>query len=97
MTVHSEAALAIPQLSRLTSATGSKIPDGGHSGPNTDTGTMIKPKTFHLDTASLELPGGAHTGGTRHILSFGGQPVAAFTQGKFRPYIHPVWKPGGLL
>jgi len=58
---------------------------------------MSKPKTFHLDTASLELPRGAHAGGTRHILSFGGQPVAAFTQGKFRPYIHPVWTPEGII
>ena len=58
---------------------------------------MSKPKTFHLDTTSLELPRGAYAGGTRHILSFGGKPVAAFTQGKFRPYIHPVWTPDGIV
>jgi len=34
---------------------------------------MSKPKTFHLDTASLELPRGAYAGGNRHILSFGDQ------------------------
>ena len=58
---------------------------------------MSKPKTFHLDTASLELPRGAYAGGTRHVLSFGGKPIAAFTQGKFRPYIHPVWTPDGIV
>lgn len=58
---------------------------------------MSKPKVFHLDTASLELPRGAYAGGNRHILSFGGKPVAAFTQGKFRPYIHPVWTPDGIV
>jgi len=58
---------------------------------------MSKPKKFHLDTASLELPRGAYAGGNRHILSYGGQPVAAFTQGKLRPYIHPVWTPDGIV
>ena len=58
---------------------------------------MSEPDTFHLDMAELDLPRGAYAGGNRHILSFGTRPVAAFTQGQFRPCIHPVWTPAGIV
>lgn len=52
---------------------------------------------FTLEAAQIPLPRGAFPGGERHVLRFGEQPVAAVTVGEFRPFLHPVWSPGGYV
>lgn len=43
------------------------------------------------------LPTGAFAGGGRDVLRWGGRPVCAFTRGKQRPCLHPVWTPAGQV
>ncbi len=52
---------------------------------------------FTLEAADIALPRGAFAGGERRVLRLGDRPVAAFTQGAFRPYLHPVWTPSGAV
>lgn len=52
---------------------------------------------FTFGPAEVALPTGAFAGGGRHLLAHGGRPVAAFTDGAFRPCLHPVWTPSGVV
>lgn len=50
---------------------------------------------FTLAEAAIDLPQGAFRAGERHVLRHRGRPILAVTAGEFRPYLHPVWSPGG--
>lgn len=50
---------------------------------------------FVLKPADIALPRGAFAGGGRDVLWYGNQPICAFTRGKYRPCLHPVWTPAG--
>lgn len=52
---------------------------------------------FTLLPADIPLPRGAFVGGGRDVLRYGDQPLCAFTRGKFRPCLHPVWTPAGYV
>lgn len=50
---------------------------------------------FTLSPLDIPLPRGAFVGGGRDVLRFGDRPLCAFTRGRFRPSLHPVWTPAG--
>ncbi len=50
---------------------------------------------FALTPVDIPLPRGAFAGGGRDILRHGNTPLCAFTRGKLRPCLHPVWTPAG--
>ena len=50
---------------------------------------------FSLTPVEIPLPRGAFPGGGRAALRFGDRPICAFTRGRFRPCLHPVWTPAG--
>lgn len=52
---------------------------------------------FNLAPVEIPLPRGAFRGGGRTVLRFEGRPVCAFTRGRFRPCLHPVWTPAGHI
>lgn len=52
---------------------------------------------FTLTPADVALPRGAFAGGGRDVLRYRGAPVCAFTRGRFRPCLHPVWTPAGYV
>lgn len=52
---------------------------------------------FTLSPVDISLPQGAFVGGGRDVLRFGEQPLCAFTRGRFRPCLHPVWTPSGHI
>ncbi len=52
---------------------------------------------FTLDPMDVALPAGAFPGGGRDVLRHRGTPVCAFTRGRFRPSLHPVWTPAGFV
>ena len=52
---------------------------------------------FTLDTLDVALPSGAFAGGGRDVLRHGQTPICAFTRGRFRPCLHPVWTPAGFV
>ncbi len=58
---------------------------------------MSNPGPFRLDAASIALPTGAYAGGHRDVLTYRDMPIAGFTQGLHRAYLHPVWTPAGVV
>jgi hypothetical protein len=50
-----------------------------------------------FEAVDLSLPKGAFAGGGRRILRREGRPVAGFTDGRFRPFLHPLWTPSGAV
>ena len=53
------------------------------------------PAGFALAREEMSLPHGATSPGARALLTRAGKPILAFTQGPFRPYLHPVLTPAG--
>ena len=50
---------------------------------------------FTFERDALALPPGATARTARTVLAHDGQPVLAFTQGPYRPCLHPVFTPAG--
>ena len=52
---------------------------------------------FRFSRETLDLPPGAFAQGRRSILSHESAPVAGFTQGTYRTYLHPLFSPDGVV
>jgi len=59
---------------------------------------MSKPlgAKFALARPALALPSGASAQAPRTLLTADGRPLLGFNQGRFRPYLHPVFTPRGF-
>lgn len=52
---------------------------------------------FDLSKEAIDLPPGAHARGWRWTLRHDGAPVAGFTQGAYRAFLHPLFSPAGVM
>ncbi|NOZ33128.1 MAG: hypothetical protein GXP01_08675 [Alphaproteobacteria bacterium] len=58
--------------------------------------TRDKTDRFRFEKEPMALPGGASAKSSRHVLCHKGQAILALSQGRYRPYVFPLYTPGGF-